>query len=188
MSWNRGKGEAIAWLRAMASYHHEECLIWPFTRNSQKGYGTFGYLRQQHYAHRYMCELVHGPAPSPKHQAAHSCGRGHEGCVNPGHLSWKTNSENQIDRSEHGNRGPVQKRLSPREVAEVRALKGIKTQVEIAAMYGVKVGCIEYWHRHDKQPARPGGSLSHRYKLARLAKASHRDEQSIQPAGGADAL
>lgn len=49
-----------------------------------------------------MCQKAHGDPPSPKHDAAHSCGRGHEGCVNPNHLSWKTKKQNQADRITHG--------------------------------------------------------------------------------------
>ena len=49
-------------------------------------------------AHRAMCELVHGPAPTPKHQAAHSCHRGCDGCVLPQHLHWATDAENRAER------------------------------------------------------------------------------------------
>lgn len=85
----RGEGKTIKWLRAHTDYSHDWCLIWPFV-SKLHGYGQFGYLGKNYYAHRFMCELAHGPAPSPLHEAAHSCGRGHEGCVNPQHLSWKT--------------------------------------------------------------------------------------------------
>lgn len=33
-----------------------------------------------------MCELVYGKPPMPKHQAAHNCGKGNLGCINPKHL------------------------------------------------------------------------------------------------------
>jgi HNH endonuclease len=49
-----------------------------------------------------MCELAYGPAPSPRHQVAHSCGKGHEGCVNPRHLRWATPKENSADMVLHG--------------------------------------------------------------------------------------
>jgi hypothetical protein len=61
-----------------------------------------GYLGDTLYAHRLMCQLAHGDPPTPDHIAAHSCGRGHEGCVNPNHLSWKTYSENELDKRVHG--------------------------------------------------------------------------------------
>jgi hypothetical protein len=173
-AWNRGKGAAVAWLRAHAAHQGDECLTWPFSRIG-KGYGSFGYLRKQLYAHRFMCELVHGPAPSPQHQAAHSCGKGHEGCVNPRHLSWKTNSENQLDRSAHGNREPKRRTiLTVEQVTTIRALKGHKTQREIADMFGVKPGCIEYWQKGDRMPAPRGTSQS---ALWRRAKADRDSEQ-----------
>jgi hypothetical protein len=49
-------------------------------------------------AHRAMCRLIHGNPPTPKHQAAHSCGNGRRGCVHPGHLRWATDAENRAER------------------------------------------------------------------------------------------
>jgi hypothetical protein len=53
-------------------------------------------------ATRVMCKLAHGPAPTPKHHAAHSCGKGHEACINPKHLRWATPRENAADAKLHG--------------------------------------------------------------------------------------
>jgi hypothetical protein len=78
------------------SYQGEDCLTWPFSRF---GYGT---IYGHKHAHRVMCELAYGPAPSPRHQVAHSCGKGHEGCVNPRHLRWATPKENSADMVLHG--------------------------------------------------------------------------------------
>src|SRR4051812_5100930 len=101
---NKGKGEAVAWLREHALYCGDDCLIWPFSR--ARGYGNFGYLGKNIYAHRFMCELIHGPAPTPDHHAAHSCGNGHKACVNPMHITWKTSSENMRDKELHGTTRP----------------------------------------------------------------------------------
>lgn len=170
---NKGKGVGAAWLNAYVGWCDPvECLFWPFARNPIKGYGTLGHMGKQHYAHRFMCELVHGPAPSKKHQASHSCGKGHWGCVNPLHLSWATNSQNQLDRKRHGTQPARLNRLSPETVAQIRALKGIKTQYAIAQQFGIKVGTVEYWHRHDKPPQRPGGSKTDLYNKARKAKSA----------------
>ena len=49
-----------------------------------------------------MCTLAHGPRPSDRHEAAHSCGKGHEGCISPRHLTWKTRAENEADKVIHG--------------------------------------------------------------------------------------
>lgn len=172
-----GKGKAAAWIHQHATYPGDDCLIFPFSRCRQKGYGSFSHEGVIHYAHRYMCELVNGPAPENQPQAAHSCGNGHRGCVTPKHLSWKSNSENQKDRKRHGTDSPrvTRRRLKPHEVEQVRALKGLKTQAEIARQFGVAPGCIEYRHRRTEPPQRPGGSKSDLYlkaKRARMAEAA----------------
>lgn len=136
----KGNGKTIQWLRDHVNYDSDYCLIWPFNRNPN-GYGQLGYLGKSGYAHRMMCEMAHGPAPSPDHEAAHSCGNGHMGCASPKHLSWKTRSENLLDCREHGtqarscngNKG----RLTEDQVMQIRALKGKKTQAEIAFTFGV---------------------------------------------------
>lgn len=153
---NRGKGTAIKWLRDHVSYAGDGCLTWPFARNPGKGYGVLAYNGETHYAHRFMCELVRGPAPTPKHQAGHLCGLGHEGCVHPLHIVWKTNTENQLDRITHGTttkNPPGRRKLTFAQIAEARSLKGRETQDSLARRFGVKPGCIEYWQRHDRDPA-----------------------------------
>ena len=94
-SWSslRGQGGTRKWLLAHVDYDGDDCLIWPFAR-IQSGRGHFGYEGKHYQAHVYMCELVNGPCP-PGHEAAHSCGRGHDACVHPKHLSWKTRAENR---------------------------------------------------------------------------------------------
>ena len=99
----------------------------------------FGLNGKLEYAHRFMCQLVHGDPPTDKHQAAHSCGNGHLGCVNPKHLTWKTPEANQQDKREHGRAytDGGRYKLTPADVAEIRAMRGKKTQDEMAKMFGV---------------------------------------------------
>jgi hypothetical protein len=97
----RGRGRCMAWLLAHVDYRHDDCLKWPFSRDNH-GYGQLGHEGKVFKAHRKMCELKNGAVPSPDHEAAHSCNRGHQGCINPNHLSWKTRSANQQDRTGHG--------------------------------------------------------------------------------------
>jgi hypothetical protein len=140
-SHNKGNGKAIAWVREHAAHQGDECLVWPFCRDGKNGRGRIGYLGKQTWAHRFMCEFVYGPAPSPEHEAAHSCGKGHEGCVNPKHLEWKTKSDNQRDRAKHGTKARatwgMRGKLTPEEVAAIRVLKGRTTQDAIAKLFGV---------------------------------------------------
>jgi hypothetical protein len=122
------------WLERHLDHQDREfCLIWPLTR-AQNGYpicGTNGAIRP----HRVMCEYRNGPAPSPQHQAAHSCSKGHLGCVNPWHLSWKTPAENQFDRPDRIGRS--QRKLRPDQVDEIRKMKGRERTVDTAARFCV---------------------------------------------------
>jgi hypothetical protein len=135
-SWNSGKGAGIRFLREHVGCQSDECLTWPL--KGANGYGVFGYLGQNLYAHRYMCELAHGAPPSPDHEAAHSCGNGHRFCVNPRHLSWKTKSENQADRARHGTKATGPRGKITQAIAdEIRRLAGQMRQRDIAERFGV---------------------------------------------------
>lgn len=131
---NRGKGRAVAWLREHASYEGDDCLLWPFG-TYRGGYGQFGHDGKMHKAHRFMCELVKGPPPTPTHECAHSCGVA--GCVNPHHLSWKTKSENELDRRRHGtsNKGRGALKLRAEDVVAIRASS--ESPKALAARFGV---------------------------------------------------
>lgn len=63
--YNYGKGKAITWLRAHVGYTGDDCLPWPYAKDSRVGRGLMGNERQQFWAHRLMCELAHGEAPRP---------------------------------------------------------------------------------------------------------------------------
>lgn len=126
------------WLQARINYKGNGCLKWPFSRNNS-GYGQVPVGRKIRKAHRVMCELAHGDPPSSKHHAAHSCRN--RNCINPHHLSWKTPSENQFDRrrdgttrtNKYGRRG----KLTKRDRVAIIALRGKKTQTELAKTFGV---------------------------------------------------
>ena len=79
----------------------DSCLAWPFGRTS-KGYGKIWVDGKTHLVSRLACAHAHGEAPTLTHEAAHSCGKGHEGCVNPHHLRWATRTENFADKIIHG--------------------------------------------------------------------------------------
>lgn len=148
----KGKGKAFLWLAGHVNHTGDACLPWPFSRDGRVGRGQMGYNGKHYWAHRLMCEMAHGAPPTPKHQAAHNCGKGHYGCVNPRHLEWKTNSENQLDRAKNGNalRNPHGPRggLTPAQQVKIVSLKGKMTQVAIAAKFGVSLGCVQYWMKY----------------------------------------
>lgn len=144
-----GNGKTMIWLREHVSYSRDGCLFWPFSRKVNSGYGQLGYRGKMYYAHRLMCELAHGAPPTPKHEAAHSCGNGGIACVNPRHLSWKTSSENHRDRRAHGTAatnttGKVGK-LSVAQKRRLVELAGRKTKTEIAAVLGVNRRTVARW-------------------------------------------
>jgi hypothetical protein len=135
-----GKGKCIRWIREHQNYAGDDCLIWPY--NKCFGYGIFGYNGQKGiYVHRFMCELANGPPPTPKHQAAHTCGKGHDGCANPRHLVWKTASENQLDRRRHGthvlNPDGQKGRLTEQQRQEIREIGDRMKLFDIADRYGI---------------------------------------------------
>lgn len=121
------------------AFDSDACLLWPFS--GVGGYGTVYHEGKRWLAHRLVCTLVHGAAPEDKPLAAHSCGKGHLGCVNPKHLRWATPIENRADMVGHGTavigeKNPAAK-LSRADVAEIIALRGKETCRSIAARFGV---------------------------------------------------
>ena len=134
------KGEPLAFLTAAIEYDGDGCLRWPYSKD-RKGYGKVYIDGKYCVSSRVVCERAHGPAPSRAHEAAHSCGKGHLGCIAPGHLSWKTRAENQADRIDHGThtrgeRGGSAK-LTELQISEIRALRGKMPNREIAATFRV---------------------------------------------------
>lgn len=134
------------WLVAHRDYDGDDCLMWPFAR-TQSGYAQCNAFGKIVSAHRFMCEHRNGPPPTPKHHAAHSCGRGPDGCVNPRHLSWKTNSENQLDRQAHGtSKNGKRWKLTPEQVAEIRAQQGKEPIKSLAERFGIKDATVRQIH------------------------------------------
>lgn len=128
-------GEAERWIKSHLNWAGSECLIWPYWRD-KNGYGPS----------RKMCEAAHGKAPDPNMQAAHSCGRGHDGCVNPSHLRWATRIENQQEMVAHGNSNRGEKNpmtsLSEGDVCEIRRCALSASQVQVARQFGVTQGTV----------------------------------------------
>lgn len=133
-------GEGMEFLRSLLTTVSYECIRWPFATR-EDGRGTVWFNGRQELAHRAMCRLAHGEPPSDKHVAAHSCGKGHQGCVNPNHLRWATQAENAADMVEHGTRqygeaNPAA-HLSADAIAEIRSLRDAGSQRAIATQFGV---------------------------------------------------
>ena len=134
-------GEVQAYFKeTVLSHEGEQCLIWPYSRTTQ-GYAVMVYDGRQQAVSRVVCQLVNGEPDHPSLQAAHSCGRGHEGCVSRHHLSWKTPADNQADRIVHGTVSTGEKnhqsKLTEADVLAIRSLAGAITLREIAAQFQI---------------------------------------------------
>jgi len=139
-------GEVAAFVHdVVLRFEGDECLEWPFA-TLEDGYGVWGLDGRMSRAHRHICALAHGAPPSDRHQAAHSCGKGHLGCVNPRHLRWATPAENQHDRLAHGTAGRGSRcgtsKLSEADVRSIRQMAGKVSQTEIAVQFGVKQSTV----------------------------------------------
>jgi hypothetical protein len=126
-------------------FEGDECLIWPFARNSA-GYGHLIYEGRHQLVSRLVCAHGHGPAPSGGMYAAHSCGNGHLGCCNKRHLRWATPTENSGDTVTHGTRVNGERLHSAKLTDEtVRAIRASnEPQKVLAKRYGVTQSNISF--------------------------------------------
>lgn len=134
-------GEPMKFIQGVVlNYSGEECLVWPFFRKAD-GRGQVRFRGSDQVASRVVCTLAHGEPPTPKHEAAHNCGKGHEGCVAPNHLRWATMLENEEDKRIHGT---IKKgvehhssKLNQEQVRELISLRGTMTQIKLASAFNV---------------------------------------------------
>ena len=126
------------WLVKALAHDSDECLLWPFGC-FDSGYPLVTKDHTPLRAHRELCRLAHGEPPTPRHEAAHSCGT--RGCMNRRHLRWATRKENEADKLKQGRpHGPRREmhgchKLTEAEVLAIRACGG--SQSKTAAQYGV---------------------------------------------------
>lgn len=134
-------GSRIKFINKLKTIDTNDCIVWPFGLNP-KGYGVGFIDGKQTSAQRQICFEIYGPPPTQDFEAAHSCGKGHEGCCNPKHLRWATKEENQADRIIHGtsNRGirNGSHKLNENEVLEIiDLLRSGMNDYEIAPLFSV---------------------------------------------------
>lgn len=121
-----------------------ECIIWPFGR-SPDGYALHysgGY--DSRLVHRNVCIKFNGFPSYPATDAAHICGNGNLGCVNPDHLEWKSHAANMADMILHGTspKGSRngQSRLTASAVMQMRELrKSGETYEELSKRFSVSI-------------------------------------------------
>lgn len=150
----------------------DDCVVWPFSR-TERGYGVATIDGVRIAAHRASCKLAHGEPPTPEHQAAHSCGKGDDGCVNPKHLRWATPMENAADMKVHGtvlvgSTNPAAS-LTDEQVLAIYALRGKQPQKHIAAMFGSTQATVADIHRGASWATVTGAVYARRYRETRAA-------------------
>jgi hypothetical protein len=181
----KGKGKAYRWILVHQDYPHDWCLVWPFFRDKH-GRGWLSHNGETGYAHRFMCRLVKGEPPTPLHGAAHSCGNGEGGCVNPRHLSWKTQAENLADCAIHGTQ--PKHRLGPKghftweQVETIRERLLAETQLQIANSLGVSESTISDIARRKHYANPPTHNFWTEEEDTRLREAILRGENFTQAA------
>lgn len=145
-------GETHAFLESLFDQAIDECITWPYAKD-RKGYGVITIDGANRIVSRIVCERLYGPPPSDSHQAAHSCGHGHLGCVNPRHLRWATVSENMNDKVLHGtsNRGEANanSKLTVKDVRFIRSCRDV-SQRDLAKRFGVHFTTINDIIRRKK--------------------------------------
>lgn len=134
-------GKGLRFIAEVALFHEgDECLLWPY--GGGKGYGSVNLDGRKQIASRIVCDATHGVPPTDRHEATHSCGNGHLGCVSPQHIRWGTHAENMADTVGHGTSGRGQThgmaKLTDDAARQVKrlALAG-KAHRHIASTFGI---------------------------------------------------
>ena len=146
-------GAPSKWLNDHINFEGDCCLPWPFGKG-EDGYGRVAHNGSWPRASRIMCILAHGEPPTPDHLACHSCGKGHEACVNPKHLYWGTPLENSSDMVVHGTRlngeAVHSSKLTAAQVLEIRTLCRTLPQKDVAAKFGISKQRVSKIARRDQ--------------------------------------
>ena len=122
----------------------DDCIIWPFYR-TKAGYAMIARPKLTT-ASRYILMQTVGEPPED-FQAAHSCGKGHLGCVNPKHLRWASRQDNMDDKKIHGTLPIGSKNgraiMTNESVVSLRLDRSLGWKVrDLAAKYGISRAAV----------------------------------------------
>lgn len=147
---NARRGETWRFVDDVASKHTgDECLMWPFGGRRSLSYPRIMLNGVTFSVTRLLCERRNGP-PAAGDVAAHSCGMGHAGCVNPKHLRWATAAENSRERRDHGTM-PIGAKSGTAKLTEdqaryIKAMRGRISERKLAAQFGVSSTAVRFIH------------------------------------------
>ena len=134
------RGALPKFLQFAKTFNGDECLLWPYGTNGV-GYGMIRINKKAFLVNRIVCEHINGLPTDHEMMAIHSCGNGGSGCVSPRHLRWGTRQDNADDAVMHGDTAKGERngsaKLTERDIAEIRKLRGLMTHQKIADMFGI---------------------------------------------------
>jgi hypothetical protein len=156
----KGLGAAHAWLLEYRDFAGQECLPWPFTKDSKHHIGRLSHNGQCLRAQVFMCELAHGQRPSAKHVFAWTTPRCREhSCCNPMHLEWATRRVVHLRSARISPRGlhRRQRVVTDVQIAVIRAtprdIRG--ATAALARKLGLPVSTVNFWqYEHGKKQKR----------------------------------
>jgi hypothetical protein len=135
-------GQSKAEFLRLVQLETDECIIWPYAKGGQRGYGQVYYDRKKRYAHELA--LLHrvGPRPDGMYVLHGPCIS--PACMNYRHLRYGTPSENNLDRRRDGTAPIGEKnfnaKLTAEQVQEIRKrYANGEAQRALCAEYGVTV-------------------------------------------------
>lgn len=145
-------GTAAKFLQEALASNTTECIYWP--HHKRKGYASMRLGGKTVNVNHIVCDLLNGPRPTPKHETAHNCGKGHLACINPKHVRWATHAENCADKAGHGTAQIGAKNpaavLTEDEAIKIMELKGTAPAREIAALFEVSRETVSHIHNGRK--------------------------------------
>lgn len=121
----------------------KECWEWQGAKNNH-GYGQIRINGAHMYVHRAMFEACHQRPISKGRSLLHSCDN--PSCCNPSHLREGEQSENLQDAAK---RLRTTRALTPQQVAEVKALRNVVSQKELAERYNITTNTLRAWQNSE---------------------------------------
>jgi hypothetical protein len=129
--------ETAFWARVDKTSDTQGCWLWTGNK-CPSGYGSLKWKGKTHNSHKVSYLLTGQVIPEGYYicHSEHCVGKRH--CCNPGHLTAKPPSENNMDQWRDGTK---YHKLTNQQVLDIRARVG-QTHKEIAAEFGVSRGLV----------------------------------------------